>query len=105
MDEPGRYQMYQAWERSWGWVLVNPTRERPNESYMEATVRIKCCSTVARQRRVGEHRGRPTLPKQRRLGIARSLKRSTRLSGSRGHTSGRTDARAGHVFVLECYRS
>jgi hypothetical protein len=55
-------------------------KERQNESYLEATVRTECCTTVTRRRRVGEHRGRPTLSRQRRLGIARSLSRSTRLA-------------------------
>ena len=61
-------------ERFRDWVLVSPTKERQNESYLEAAVGIERSNAVAWQRRVGERFGRLTLSKRWRVGLARSLR-------------------------------
>jgi hypothetical protein len=72
--EVGRYKYTRQRERFRDWVLVSPTKERQNESYLEATVGTERCNAVAWQRRVGERLGRLTLSKHWRVGLARSLK-------------------------------
>jgi hypothetical protein len=51
------------------WLLVSPTKEPQNESYLEAVVRTERCNAVAWQRGVGERHGRLALPTQGRVGI------------------------------------
>jgi hypothetical protein len=67
-------------ERFRDWVLVSPTKERQNESYLEAAVGTERCNAIAWQRRVGERLGRLTLSKHWRVGIARSLKADRTLA-------------------------
>jgi hypothetical protein len=61
-------------ERFRDWVVVSPTKERQNESYLETAVGTERCNAVAWQRRVGERLGRLTLSKHWRVGLAPSLK-------------------------------
>ena len=63
--------MYHGREHFRDWVLVSATKERQNESYLEAAVRTERCNAVAWQRLVGERRGRLALPKQGRVAITR----------------------------------
>ncbi len=67
-------------ERFRDWLLVSPTKERQNESYLEAAVGTERCNAVAWQRRVGERLGRLTLSKHWRVGLARSLKADRTLA-------------------------
>src|SRR5690242_20112642 len=77
-----------------GNLLIHGASESNTECGNDANTRTDSCSAALWERHMGEHRrGRPTLPRQRRLGVARDPMKLRRSSfGAASVITGETRA-------------